>query len=141
VAEGPKPGAGYSGTPLLAKLGLKPGHRVFPVRAPAYLLDLLGPLPEGVQMVGRAADNLDVVLCFCTRRAELEKDLTRLVRRLVPAGMFWAAWPKKASKVPTDLTEDTVREVALPRGLVDTKVCAIDETWSGLRLVRRRELR
>lgn len=92
-------------------------------------------------MLGRAADDLDILLCFCRRRAELERDLTRLVPRLVPEGMFWTAWPKRASGVPTDITEDTVREVALPRGLVDTKVCAIDETWSGLRLVRRRELR
>lgn len=92
-------------------------------------------------MSGRAGGALDVVLCFCTRRVHLERDLERLQPALVPAGMFWAAWPKKASGVATDITEDTVREVALPRGLVDTKVCAIDATWSGLRLVRRRELR
>lgn len=113
---------GYSGTPLLAKLGVKAGHRVFAVRAPADLSDLLGPLPEGVRMFGRAADDLDIVLCFCRRRVELEKDLARLVPRLVQAGMFWAAWPKRASGVATDITEDVVREVALPRGLVDTKV-------------------
>jgi hypothetical protein len=134
-------GTGYSGTPLFQKLGIKEGSRVLPVRPPENLADLLGELPEGVRMASRAGPGLDMVLCFCTRRAELERDVTRLTPYLLPAGMFWAAWPKRASGLTTDITENTVRDVALPKGLVDTKVCAIDETWSGLRLVRRRELR
>jgi hypothetical protein len=101
--------AGYSGTPLLQKLGVKP--------------------------------NANVVVAFFTERSELEARIASLEQAIFPDGGLWIAWPKKASKVPTDITEDTVREVALPRGLVDNQVCAIDETWSGLRLVWRKERR
>jgi hypothetical protein len=133
--------AGYSGTPLVAKLGFKPGMRALYVGAPAGFADLLGELPDGVQVLTRAAPDLDLALLFVTERRALERRLPGLHEKLAPAGMIWVAWPKRASRVPTDMTEDVVRDVALPRGLVDVKVCAIDETWSGLKLVIRRELR
>jgi hypothetical protein len=133
--------AGYSETPLPKKLGIKEGHRVAVLRAPAGLHNLLRPLPDGVALRDRARGPLDVVLYFVTRRAELERRLDRLVALLDPAGGLWIAWPKRSSGVDTDITEDVVREVAVPRGLVDNKVCAIDDTWSGLRLVVRVENR
>ncbi len=131
--------AGYSGTPLTQKLGIKPGHRVAFVRVPPAVNRMLEHLPPDVVvhrgLTGRAA--FDIVLLFVTQRDELQRDLPRVRRRMAPAAGFWVAWPKRASRVATDLTEDVVREVALPTGLVDNKVCAIDETWSGLRLVIR----
>ncbi|MEW6582728.1 MAG: DUF3052 domain-containing protein [Actinomycetota bacterium] len=130
--------AGYSGRPLAQKLGVAPGARVLVVRPPDGLDALLSPLPEGARLLRRAAGDVDMALAFCTRRAELARDLPRLAALLPPRGAVWAAWPKRASGVPTDVTEDVVRDVALPLGLVDVKVCAIDATWSGLRLVRRR---
>lgn len=135
--------AGYSGTPLPKKLGIKPGHRVAAVGAPDGFLRLLGALPEDVTLQEGAAGKalLDVIVAFVTRRAELERRLSAWRRRMAPNGGLWIAWPKRASKVPTDMTEDVVREVALPTGLVDNKVCAIDQTWSGLRLVIRLEHR
>jgi hypothetical protein len=133
--------AGYSGTPLPRKLGLKPGMRAAWLGAPAQFADLLGPLPDGVRLKTRATGPLDVVVLFVTRRAELTRRLPALGDAVAPAGAVWAAWPKRASGVRTDVTEDVVRDVALPLGLVDVKVCAIDETWSGLRLVIRKELR
>ena len=129
--------AGYSGTPLPKKLRIKDGHRVALLGAPDGLHNSLRPLPEAVALRDRARGPLDVVLYFVTRRAELERRLDRLVEALEPAGGLWIAWPKRSSGVDTDITEDVVREVALPRGLVDNKVCAIDETWSGLRCVIR----
>ena len=133
--------AGYSGTPLPKKLGFKPGMRVHFHAAPADLPELLGELPDDTQVLQRPAAPFDLVLLFVTERKELAKRLATLQQRLDPAGMLWVCWPKRASGVPTDITEDVVREVALPRGLVDTKVAAVDATWSGLRLVIRRELR
>jgi hypothetical protein len=133
--------AGYSGTPLPAKLGIKPESRVALVGAPDGFNETLGPLPPGVTVLRQLRGPLDVIIAFMTRRAELERRLPALRAALDPAGGLWVAWPKRASKVPTDITEDVIREVALPTGLVDNKVCAIDETWSGLRLVIRRELR
>jgi hypothetical protein len=133
--------AGYSGTPLVRKLGFKPGMRAHYVNAPPDLDALLGELPGGVRVLARAGDELDLVLLFVTERRELARRLAALQPRLAPAGMIWVAWPKRASKVATDITEDVVRDVALPRGLVDVKVCAIDETWSGLKLLIRKELR
>jgi hypothetical protein len=133
--------AGYSGTPLPRKLGFKPGMRVHFHAAPPELPELLGELPDGVTTLSRPAKPLDLVLLFVTERRELEKRLATLQERLAPAGMLWVCWPKRASGVPTDITEDVVRDVALPRGLVDTKVAAVDATWSGLRLVIRKELR
>ena len=132
--------AGYSGTPLPKKLGFKPGMRAHVHAAPPQLPDLLGEL-DGVTWLKRPAKPLDIVLLFGTERRELARRVATLHERLAPAGMLWVCWPKRASGVPTDVTEDVVREIALPRGLVDTKVAAIDPTWSGLRLVIRRERR
>jgi hypothetical protein len=133
--------AGYSGTPLPKKLGIKEEHRVWFPGAPGEFADALGELPAGVEVMSRAANGLDVVVFFTRRRAQLEKRLAPLANALDPAGGLWIAWPKKSSGVPTDITEDVIRDVALPGGLVDNKVCAIDETWSGLRLVWRLENR
>ena len=133
--------AGYSGTPLAKKLGFKPAMRALYVNAPDGFDDLLGELPGGVRVLARAAPDLDLAVLFVTERRELERRLPGLHAKLASNGMVWVAWPKRASRVPTDMTEDVVREVALPRGLVDVKVCAIDATWSGLKLVIRRELR
>ncbi|HEX7168824.1 MAG TPA: DUF3052 domain-containing protein [Acidimicrobiales bacterium] len=131
---------GYSGTPLAKKLGIGEGGSVALVGAPPSFGPELDPLPPGVRVRRRAGD-ADVVVAFFTRRAELERRIGALGANVFPAGGLWVAWPKRASKVPTDITEDVVREVALPLGLVDNKVCAIDDTWSGLRLVWRKELR
>jgi len=128
-------------SPLVRKLGFKPGMRVHYADAPDGLDALLGELPDGVRALARPAPQLDLVLLFVVSRRDLERRLGGLHAKLRQDGMLWVAWPKRASKVPTDLTEDVVRDVALPRGLVDVKVCAIDETWSGLKLVIRRELR
>lgn len=133
--------AGYSGTPLVRKLGLKPGHRAAYVCAPDGFDATLGELPEGVAVSRTLRGPLDVIVCFVTARRELERRLPSLRGALAPDGMLWVAWPKRSSGATTDMTEDVVRDVALPTGLVDTKVCAIDQTWSGLRLVVRRELR
>jgi hypothetical protein len=134
-------GTAYSDTPLPRKLGVKDDMRVHWAGAPEGFRGLLGVLPPGVRELTRATAPLDLVVLFVTARRDLERRLPVLQGRLTPAGMVWVAWPKRSSGVTTDMTEDVVREVALPRGLVDTKVCAIDETWSGLRLVLRRELR
>ena len=133
--------AGYSGMPLPRKLGLKPGMQAAWLGAPPHFPDLLGPLPDGVRLKTRAVAPLDLVVLFVTRRSELARRLPALRGAVAPDGAVWAAWPKRASAVETDVTEDVVREVALPLGLVDVKVCAIDEIWSGLRLVIRKELR
>ena len=128
--------AGYSSTPLPRKLGIKPGAAVAFRSAPPEFDAALGPL-EGVRVKRRAVGPLDVLVAFFVRRAELEARLEALAKAVFPAGGLWIAWPKRASGVPTDLTEDAIRELALAIGLVDNKVCAIDETWSGLRLVHR----
>ena len=137
------PEAGYSGTPLPRKLGIKPGHEVAvlggPASVTASLTGLPGVAPPRGDLSGR--DPLDVIVCFVTWRADLEEQLDALRGRMAPAAGLWVAWPKRASRVPTDMTEHVIREIALPTGLVDNKVCAIDEIWSGLRLVIRRELR
>ena len=130
--------AGYSGTPLPKKLGMKDGHRVAVVGAPDDFEETLGAMPAVAMQAGLAgAAPLDVIVLFVRRRAELEKKLPQVRKRMADDAGFWVAWPKKASGVATDMTEDVVRAVALPTGLVDNKVCAIDETWSGLRLVIR----
>ena len=134
--------AGYSGTPLPKKLGIKPGSRVAVLSAPnRFLESTLDPLPDQVELRSRARGPLDVILFFTKRRAELERRFDTLVNALDRAGALWVAWPKGTSGVPTDLTENVVRDIALPKGLVDTKVAAIDETWSGLKLVIRVENR
>ncbi|HEY1380449.1 MAG TPA: hypothetical protein VGF55_26850 [Gemmataceae bacterium] len=129
--------AGYSGTPLVQKLGIKPDARLHFAAAPPDFADTLGPLPAGVEQVGGAGKGLDVAVLFVTARADLERRFAKLAARLAPAGMLWVAWPKKASGVATDLTENVVRDVGLAAGLVDTKVCAVDAVWSGLRFVYR----
>ena len=133
--------AGYSGTPLARKLGFKEGQRVAYVEAPEHFDNLLGELPDGVAVRRALRGPLDLIVCFVTARRDLERRLPALRGALERDGMLWIAWPKRSSGVATDMTEDVVRDVALPTGLVDTKVCAIDDTWSGLRLVVRRELR
>jgi hypothetical protein len=135
--------AGYSGTPLPKKLGIKPGHLIALLGAPDGFDATLGTLPEDVSVqTGRAGKQpFDVIVLFVKKRAELEKAIAALRPRMAPACGLWVAWPKRASKVPTDITEHVVREIALPTGLVDNKVCAIDEVWSGLRLVIRLENR
>ena len=129
--------SGYSGTPLPKKLGIKEGHRVVLVAAPAYLEELLGELPFGVTLLRQARPPYDIVLLFVTERRVLARRLPELAAKMDRAGGLWVCWPKRASGVATDVTEDTVRDVALPLGLVDNKVCAVDETWSGLRIVYR----
>lgn len=131
--------AGYSGTPLAKKLGMKDSAGVLLVSAPDGFESLLEDLPDGATIVRglRAKGPYDVIVFFTTRRADLEAKLPDLRARMKPACGLWIAWPKKASKVLTDITENTVREVVLPTGLVDNKVCAIDEVWSGLRVVIR----
>jgi hypothetical protein len=133
--------SGYSDRALVEKLGFKPGARYVLVNPPANFDELLGELPPGTTRHADVRGPVDVIVCFVTVRRLLQQRMPALMRAMDPAGMLWVAWPKKASGVKTDMTEDVVRAVALPRGLVDTKVCAIDETWSGLRLVIRRELR
>ena len=133
--------AGYSGTPLAKKLGIGDGDRVALLGAPAGVRELLEPLPAGVRITTSARGTLDVIVSFHDRRSDLEARIPTLLRVLDVDGGLWMAWPKKSSGVATDLTEDVQREVWLPLGLVDTKVCAIDDVWSGLRLCWRRELR
>ena len=132
--------AGYSGTPLAKKLGIKPASKLFTVAAPGHYDELLAPLPEGVKRV-RKIDDADVAHFFVTARVRLDKELRAAVPKMQQDAAVWISWPKKAAKVETDITEDTVREVALPLGLVDIKVCAVDEIWSGLKLVIRKQLR
>lgn len=133
--------AGYSGTPLVKKLGIKSGHRVVFMRAPQDYDTILGPLPDDVRVLGRLGKRMDVVQFFTKRFAELEHALPRLTAAIAPDGMLWVSWPKKASKVPTDVTEDRIRDLALSTDLVDVKVCAVDAVWSGLKLVIRKERR
>jgi hypothetical protein len=133
--------AGYSGTPLAKKLGFKSGQRVSAPGSPPNYRKLLAPLPDGVEFQARVGKTTELVHLFTTSKAELAKNLVAWLKVLGPDAVIWVSWPKKASKVPTDITEDTIRAVALPMGLVDIKVCAVDETWSGLKLVLRKELR
>ncbi len=134
-------GAGYSGTPLSKKLGIKQAHRVLLIDAPSAYAQLLEPLPPAVQFVKSADASVDMAQIFVTERAVLAKALGKLRNTLKPDAALWVCWPKKSSKVPTTVTEDTIRELALPLGLVDIKVCAVTEVWSGLKLVVRKELR
>ena len=131
--------AGYSGTPLARKLGIKPGARVALIGAPDGFALAPGELPAGVSVGARARGPLDVIVAFFDRRSRLERRLPALRGALAPAGGLWIAWPKRSSGVATDLDENVVREHGLAVALVDNKVCAIDEVWSGLRLVFRRQ--
>jgi hypothetical protein len=133
--------AGYSGTPLAGKLGIRGGDVVGLLAAPEGFDSQLEGLPDGVEVRTDVRRRLDVAVVFVTRRSELVRRLPGIGRSVFPTGAAWVAWPKRASGVATDMTEDVVREVALPTGLVDNKVCAVDDTWSGLRLVWRKELR
>ena len=131
--------AGYSGTPLARKLGIREGDALALLSAPdGFAID---DLPAGVEVRRRARGVTEVIVSFHTRRAELARRFPTLMRALAVDGGLWVAWPKRTSGVETDITEDVVREVALPTGMVDNKVCAIDDIWSGLRLVLRKELR
>jgi hypothetical protein len=133
--------AGYSGTPLARKLGIVEGSTVAAIAEPDEFRALLDPIPLDVDVRTNLRGRVDVVVFFVTRRADLERRIGAAGRSIFPDGGLWVAWPKRAAKVPTDMTEDVVREIALPLGLVDNKVCAISEIWSGLRVVWRRELR
>lgn len=129
--------AGYSGTPLPKKLGIKPGHRVAFIHAPDGFAAMLGALPERVEVVPDQAGALDLAVFFTTRADALPAAFQQMGPRVYPNGTLWIAWPKKASKVATDVTEDVVRAVGLREGMVDVKVCAIDAVWSGLKFVYR----
>lgn len=133
--------AGYSKTPLAQKLGIKTGTRVAALTAPDDYRKWLDPLPEGVSFADRANAGSKFVHLFVTERRTLQKELKGLRKRLDDAGVLWVSWPKKSSGVATDITEDVIRDVCLPLGFVDVKVCAVDETWSGLKLMIRREER
>ena len=133
--------AGYSGRSLVDRLGIKPGARVALLNAPRGYRATLGRLPPGVRVANAIRGQFPFIQYFTTARANLERRLPTLLRGLEPAGALWISWPKKAARVATDITEDVVRAVALPRGLVDVKVAAVDEVWSGLKLVRRRQNR
>jgi hypothetical protein len=129
--------AGYSGTPLPKKLGIKAGSRIALVNAPNDFESELGELPDNVQFIKRPTKSLDIILLFVLSERALDRDFAKLAARLKANGMIWIAWPKKSSGVATDLAEQRVRDIGLNAGLVDVKVCAIDETWSGLKFVYR----
>jgi len=133
--------AGYSGTPLVKKLGVKEDCAVHTVGAPADYRNLLKPLPAGVRFEEAATASTDIVHVFETQRTGLNRTLVSLRKKLGPRAIVWVSWPKKSSKVPTTITEDVIRELALPLGFVDVKVCAVTDVWSGLKLVVRKGLR
>lgn len=134
--------AGYSGRSLAAKLGVKEGASVLLVGAPPAFEDRLAPLPDGARLTRRSGPSpVDMALVFVTTRHDLATRFPKVATCLPPAGPLWVAWPKRSSGMASDLTEDVLREVCLPTGWVDTKVCAVDDVWSGLRFVLRRELR
>ncbi len=126
--------SGYSGTPLAKKLGIKEGYRIALINTPDYYFRLFTDFPQ-VKQVDDPKEKKDFIHFFTTEAEQLAHHIKTLKEQLVPNGMLWVSWPKKASKVPTDITEDTVRILALQHGLVDVKVCAVDEVWSGLKLV------
>jgi hypothetical protein len=132
---------GYSGTPLAKKLSLKAGQRAWFEGMPEGVRAEIGPEAVGIELLAAAKSPIDAAHVFVTERAKLEDAIARLLPLLAATGFLWVSWPKKASKVPTDITEDTIRDVALPTGLVDVKVCAVDETWSGLKLMIRKARR
>ena len=141
-ANAPAPAAGYSGTPLAGKLGIKPSCRLCVLGdAPLDYAQLLAPLPPGVLFESQPGAATDIAHLFATDAVALQAQLAFLRRVLKPSASLWVSWPKKASKVPTTIAEDTVRDLALPLGWVDIKVCAVTAVWSGLKLVVRKELR
>ena len=133
--------AGYSGTPLAKKLGIKPSSRVRLVDDPDGFVELLEPIPDDVTFLETNAAAADVTVAFCARTADVHAAMARLARTIVDREMLWIAWPKRTSSMASDVSEDIVRQIGLDLGLVDVKVCAVDETWSGLKLVIRKELR
>jgi hypothetical protein len=133
--------AGYSGKPLAQKLGFKQGHRIYLIDAPDNYLSLVAPLPSDVEFVKKLNPTIDLVHIFSIEKNSLAKHLQKLRLTLSPEAALWVSWPKKAAKLATDITEDTIRELALPLGFVDIKVCAVSDVWSGLKLVVRKELR
>ena len=133
--------AGYSGTPLAKKLGLRDGQRVWFDAMPESVRDEIDEYALELTLVGDPAEGIDAAHVFVTQRSDLDARLSALRNQIAPDGQVWVSWPKKASGVATDIVEDTIRELALPLGFVDTKVCAVDDTWSGLKLVIRKELR
>jgi len=133
--------AGYSGKSVVQKLGIKPGFRIFVSHAPRAYPDIVGELPDGVKLGARLKAPLDMVHLFATKTADLKSKLESFRAAIAPDGMIWVSWPKRASCVATDLSDVVVRDTALPLGLVDIKVCAIDETWSGLKFAIRNDLR
>ncbi len=133
--------AGESGTPRAKQLGYKPGILAYLDNAPVDEAELVAPLPDGVQVLDKPAGDLDMIHLFTDKAKDLAAKLKRYLKKIKPAGVIWVSWPKKASKRPTDITEDVVRDLALPLGLVDVKVCAVDAVWSGLKLVIRVENR
>ena len=139
--EMPHHAPGYSGTPLAQKLGVKPAHRIVALNAPDDYANLLAPLPAGVILGARVGADVDIAHVFVTRREELARQLAVLRKKLGPNATVWVSWPKKSAKVATTVTEDVVRDEALPLGFVDVKVCAVTDVWSGLKLVVRKHLR
>lgn len=133
--------AGYSGTPLVKKLGIKEGDKLYVKNSPVAYATLLGTIPDRAELKSRLAKNIDFIHLFTKSRSELSKFLPKAKNVLAANGMIWVSWPKKSSKVITDVTEDVIRQIGLPMDLVDVKVCAIDEIWSGLKLVIRKEKR
>lgn len=127
--------AGYSGTPLIKKLGLKSGFQLIAINAPKNYFELLGKLPTGIKVVSILRSPLDFIHFFAQDRMKYERQLPKLKKALAQSGMIWVSWPKVSSKIPTDVTEKVVRDTALKNGLVDVKICAVDEIWSGLKLV------
>lgn len=132
---------GYSGTPLARKLSLRDGQRVWFDAMPEHVFDEIAEFALELTFVADPAEGIDAAHLFATERAVLETQLPELRHQIAPDGQIWVSWPKQAAKVPTDISEDTIREIALPLGFVDTKVCAVDAIWSGLKLVIRKELR
>ena len=133
--------AGYSKTPLARKLGIRKGDTVYVAGAPDDYERFFDPPPDDMRVVSRMTRSVDVAHVFTNRRVRLKRSLASIRARMKPDAAIWVSWPKKSSKMPTDVTEDSIRELALPMGLVDIKVCAVDDVWSGLKLVIRRELR
>ena len=133
--------AGYSQRLLVDKLGIKAGDKVCVKNPPPNYLELVAPLPRDVRVLSRLSRDIDVIHCFVTSRTELAANISNYSTRIKPNGMIWISWPKKSSKVSTNVTEDVIRATILPLGLVDVKVCAVDDIWSGLKVVIRKQNR
>jgi ribosomal protein L22 len=133
--------AGYSGTPLSKKLGIKSGQRIYLKNPPSNYDRLIAPIPDNVNILSRVSNDLDLIHFFTRNRNELRANIKMYMSKIKKDGMIWVSWPKKSSKIVTDITEDAIRQAALPLGLVDIKVCAVDDTWSGIKLVIRKKNR